>query len=96
MKLTVMKLINAFEVYDSVGIINLFERDKELNKRRDDVLNDCSFFNKITKKYGKPKFDSLILSKADNGANIISITLMNKNDSLLRVKKSVISYCFLP
>ena len=96
MKLTVMKLIRAFEVCDTLGIINLFERDKELRVRKDDILNDCSFFNKIINKHGKPKFDSLILSKAENGANIVSVTLMNKNDSLLKIKKSVLIIVFYP
>jgi len=96
MKATVQQLIHFLQTCDSISVIGLFERDKEKKVRSNDIKSDCNFFKEVTKKYGAPTVDSFILSQAENGANIISVTLMNQKDTLLKIKKCDLVVIFYP
>jgi len=96
MKNTTMKLVRLLKNCDSVSVLNLFEQQKEKDERRDDIKDDCLLFDRLTKKYGIPLADSLILSKAENGANIAVAPIMNTNDSTFRIKKCVLLVVFYP
>jgi len=96
MKQTVQYLIKNFLKSDSLAIMNSFEKEEYKKERIEYVVEDSKFFQKITEKYGKPTIEKMEKYKAENGANLIVVNLMNQTDSSLKVKRCDLVVTFYP
>jgi hypothetical protein len=95
MKLMTKNLMDYLLKEDSIGIYALLDGEnlKEVKRR---IRKDCSFFTKITKKYGMPTLDKMQLSKGKHDENVISVILMDKIDSSFNLRKCELVVFFYP
>jgi hypothetical protein len=98
------KLIANLQKCDTAQILALYQVsysniDKE-NQRtfvKENILSDCSWYNKITGKYGLPNIESLSFTKdPQNQANIAILPLLAKEDTVLNLKNSTLYVVFYP
>lgn len=98
MKATFQKFILDLRSGDTNKINAYFEKDHNPYDRVEnkEVLKDCKMLSEIIDKYGMPSSDSIKLIKGNTEENIVYATLMQKDDSLLNLKKFEFSVTFYP
>jgi len=97
-------LISSLQKCDTTKILALFEVsashiDQENTRTfvKENILNDCSWYNKITEKYGLPNLDKLSFAKdPQTQANIAVLPLLQTEDSALNLKSSTLFVKFYP
>ena len=98
MKKTSQTLMTCFISKDTAKIRTLFEtEDNPAYKIEPSVLlKHCKFFLTVVNKYGFPSVDSLKMTKGEGGTNVVYVTLMEKADTALNLKKCQLGVLFFP
>lgn len=98
MKRTAQTLMTSFMARDTAKIRTLFETEDNPAYKMESsaLLKDCKLFATVVEKYGYPDMDSLKMTKGEAGVNVVYVTLMEKEDTALNMKKCQLGVLFFP
>jgi hypothetical protein len=98
MKKTTQTLMTCFISKDTAKLRTLFETENNSAYKIEPsvLLKDCRFFLTVVDKYGFPSGDSLKMTMGASGENVVYVTLMEKDDTALNLKKCQLGVLFFP
>lgn len=98
MKATFQKLVAYFQAKDTSSIRAMFEKENNPAPKMEsaDLLRDCKRFASIVEKYGLPALDSLKLTIGQSQENVVYVTLMQKEDGSLNLRRCDLGVLFYP
>ncbi|RXK58049.1 hypothetical protein ESA94_18725 [Lacibacter luteus] len=104
MKEVTGKLLSNLQKCDTAQILALYEVsashiDQETYRTfiKENILNDCKWYNKITGKYGLPNLEKLSFTRdPQTQANVAILPLLPKEDTSLNLKSSSLYIEFYP
>lgn len=96
MKKTSYKLLKCLSLTDTTCISSMIDDEKNLKNKRANYNDDCSFIKKILKISGIPSVNEFFVTKAEDGGNVVYVTLISKSDTLLNIKKCDFVVYFYP
>jgi hypothetical protein len=96
MKNTTMKVVSYLVNKDTAKLSAMFLPSSQLKNHTETLMHDAISFQTIVKKYGMPKKNQIKTDISKSGETVFYITLMERNDSALNIKKAVLYVTFPP